>query len=92
MGTVLLHILFGVLNIQKNANYYNKIIKTQACIHKQTHMDLYIVELYCYLITTSDGANNLKLCLLEYFKYICTKKLHTKNLAIGPKTSMPQNA
>ena len=53
-------------------------------------MDLYVVELYCYLITTSDGEN-LKLCLLEDFKYVCTKKLHTKNLAIRPKTSMPQN-
>ena len=90
MGTGLLHILFSVLNIQKNANYCNKIIKTHICIHKQTHMDLYVVELYCYLITTSDGEN-LKLCLLEDFKYICTKKLHTKNLAIRPKTSMPKN-
>ena len=63
MRTVLPHVLFSVINIykKKNANYCNKIVKTHTCIHAQTHMHLYIVEVYCYLITTSDGTNNSEL-------------------------------
>ena len=55
---------------------------------------IYIVEVYCYLITICDGTNNLELCWREVFKYIYTKKFQTKNFGhrIGQKKSMPQNA
>ena len=56
-------------------------------------MHLYMVEVYCYLITTSDRTNNLELFLLEDFEYIYAKKFQTKNFEhrIGPKISMPKN-
>ena len=85
--------LVSVLNIQKNANYCNKIIKTHAYIRAQTHIRLNIVKMYCYLITASDGTNDLELFLLKDFEYMDTKNFKPKNFGhgIGSKTSMPQN-